>query len=218
MHHLENVTISADRNLIDFRFPVQYVVRPDQDYRGYAGRVASGAVRPGEEIMVLPSKKRSVVSGIDTFDGEKDEAKAGESVVLAVFEERPARGAVVEPRDELLERDVEVDARSDVSFMFGPAMGSGPIENREAFARQRMATLPYEDLVIDTVEALTVDGLEGLIVLAEAKEPAGPQVFVFGVFLFEATNYWIGVGTAPVEQRASVLPLFRRIAASLERE
>ncbi len=59
LHHLEHVTVGAHRNLVDFRFPVQYVIRPDQDSRGYAGRVASGSVRPGEEVLVLPSGKRS---------------------------------------------------------------------------------------------------------------------------------------------------------------
>jgi bifunctional enzyme CysN/CysC len=87
LHHLEHVNVGAQKNLVDFRYPVQYVVRPDQDYRGYAGRVASGAVRPGEEIMVLPSKKHSVVTGIDTFDGPVDEARAGDSVVVTVRDE-----------------------------------------------------------------------------------------------------------------------------------
>ncbi|TVQ34835.1 MAG: GTP-binding protein, partial [Spirochaetaceae bacterium] len=53
LHLLENVTISADRNLVDFRFPVQYVIRPHQDFRGFAGRVASGTVKTGEAITVL---------------------------------------------------------------------------------------------------------------------------------------------------------------------
>jgi len=87
LHHLEHVNVGAHKNLVDFRYPVQYVIRPDQDYRGYAGRVASGTVRPGEEIMVLPSKKHSVVTSVDTFDGPRDEAEAGDSVVLTIEDE-----------------------------------------------------------------------------------------------------------------------------------
>ena len=60
--HLENVYVGGDRNLIDFRFPVQCVLRPDLNFRGYSGQVASGVVRPGDEIVVLPSGKRSRVT------------------------------------------------------------------------------------------------------------------------------------------------------------
>ncbi|MDX1440032.1 MAG: GTP-binding protein, partial [Rubricoccaceae bacterium] len=57
LHHLEHVNIASDRNLIDFRFPVQTVIRPNQNFRGYAGTVVSGVVRPGEAVMALPSGK-----------------------------------------------------------------------------------------------------------------------------------------------------------------
>ncbi len=80
LHHLERVNVGAHRNLVDLRFPVQYVIRPDQDYRGYAGRVASGSLRPGEEILVLPAGQRTRVRSIDTFEGPVDEALAGDSV------------------------------------------------------------------------------------------------------------------------------------------
>ena len=87
LHHLEHVNVGAHRNLMDFRFPVQYVIRPDQDYRGYAGRVASGSIRPGEEIMVLPSGKRSRVLSVDVSDGIVDEASAGDAVALTMEDE-----------------------------------------------------------------------------------------------------------------------------------
>jgi len=74
MHILDNVHIASDRNLIDLRFPVQYVNRPDLNFRGYSGTVASGTVRPGDEVMVLPSRKTSRVKSIVTFDGEVEEA------------------------------------------------------------------------------------------------------------------------------------------------
>src|SRR5690606_34711163 len=87
LHHLETVNVGASRNLVDFRFPVQYVVRPHQDFRGFAGRVASGTIQPGEEIIVLPSGHGSRTRSIDTADGPLQEAAAGDSVVLTIEDE-----------------------------------------------------------------------------------------------------------------------------------
>ncbi len=74
LHYLETVHIASDRNLTEFRFPVQYVVRPDQDFRGYAGQVASGVIEPGDPVMVLPSGRTTRVKSIVTYDGELDAA------------------------------------------------------------------------------------------------------------------------------------------------
>jgi bifunctional enzyme CysN/CysC len=87
LHHLENVNVGASRNLVDFRFPVQYVIRPHQDFRGFAGRVASGTVSPGEEVVVLPSGRSSRIRSIETADGPLAEASAGDSVVLTIEDE-----------------------------------------------------------------------------------------------------------------------------------
>lgn len=87
LHHLETVTIAPDRNLIDFRFPVQYVIRPHQDFRGFSGRVASGSITCGEEILVLPSKTRSKVKAIFTPNGDAESAFEGQSVVLSLADE-----------------------------------------------------------------------------------------------------------------------------------
>ena len=76
LDHLETVHIASDRNLTDLRFPVQYVIRPNLDFRGFAGTVASGILRKGDEVMVLPSGKRSRVKSIVTYDGELEEAFA----------------------------------------------------------------------------------------------------------------------------------------------
>ncbi len=86
IHHLEHVHIASDRDLRDVRFPVQYVVRPKSDeyhdYRGYAGRVASGVLKPGDEVMVLPSGLTSRIAGIDLYDREVEEAYPPMSVVV----------------------------------------------------------------------------------------------------------------------------------------
>lgn len=87
MHMLENLYIGSDRNLQDFRFPVQLVSRPDLNFRGFCGTVASGTIRPGEEIMVLPSKKTSKVKKVVTMDGDVEEAYPPMSVTLTFEDE-----------------------------------------------------------------------------------------------------------------------------------
>ncbi len=84
---LETVYIGSDRNLEDFRFPVQLVLRPNLDYRGFAGTIASGIIRRGDEVMSLPSRKKSRVKSIVTFDGELDEAFAPQSITLTLEDE-----------------------------------------------------------------------------------------------------------------------------------
>ena len=87
LDHLETVHIASDRNLTDLRFPVQYVIRPNLNFRGFAGTVASGIVRKGDEVMVLPSGKRSRVKSIVTYDGEIDEAFAPQAVTVTLADE-----------------------------------------------------------------------------------------------------------------------------------
>jgi bifunctional enzyme CysN/CysC len=91
LHHLENLHVASDRNLTDVRFPVQYVIRPQSaqhlDYRGYAGTVASGVLKPGDEVMVLPSGFASRITAIDTADGPVDEAFPPMSVTVRLADE-----------------------------------------------------------------------------------------------------------------------------------
>ena len=86
LEHLETLDISADKNLEDRRFPVQWVIRPmaDEfhDYRGYAGQVAGGVWRPGDEVVVLPSGRRSRVAAVETLDGELEAVAAPLSVTI----------------------------------------------------------------------------------------------------------------------------------------
>ncbi len=86
LHHLENVHIASDRDLRDVRFPVQYVIRPKSDefhdYRGYAGQVAGGVLKPGDEVVVLPSGMTSTIEGIDLHEEKLDEAYPPMSVTV----------------------------------------------------------------------------------------------------------------------------------------
>ena len=87
LEFLETVHIDNDHNLSDFRFPVQYVLRPNLDFRGFCGKVASGVVHKGDEVMALPSGKKSRIKSIVTYDGELDYAFPPQSVTLTLEDE-----------------------------------------------------------------------------------------------------------------------------------
>lgn len=87
LEFLETVHIGNDHNLNDFRYPVQYVLRPNLDFRGFCGKVASGIIRKGDEVMALPSGKKSHVKSIVTYDGELDYAYPPMSVTLTLEDE-----------------------------------------------------------------------------------------------------------------------------------
>ena len=91
LHHLENVYTASDENRIDTRFPVQFVIRPQRadnpDYRGYAGRVAGGVLRVGDDVMVLPSGLTSTITGIDSPDGALTQAEPGQAVTILLADD-----------------------------------------------------------------------------------------------------------------------------------
>ncbi|HYQ37338.1 MAG TPA: sulfate adenylyltransferase subunit CysN [Pseudomonas sp.] len=109
MEILETVEIAADRNLTDMRFPVQYVNRPNLNFRGFAGTLASGIVHKGDEVAVLPSGKTSKVKSIVTFDGELEQAIPGQAITLTLEDE------IDVSRGDML---VHVDNRPQVTDSF----------------------------------------------------------------------------------------------------
>lgn len=104
LSYLENVGISNDINLVDFRFPVQLVIRPDQNFRGYAGRIESGTIKIGEKIKIIPSGKNTKVKSIIVDGKAKDYAFAPQNVVLALEDEVDAsRGDMIVRENNLPE-------------------------------------------------------------------------------------------------------------------
>ncbi|MEI6892131.1 MAG: sulfate adenylyltransferase subunit CysN [Pontiella sp.] len=87
LHHLEHVNISTDRNLIDMRLPVQYVIRPNLDFRGFSGTMASGVLRVGDAVASLPSRQTSKIKAIYGPDGEMDEAFAAQAITVTLEDE-----------------------------------------------------------------------------------------------------------------------------------
>jgi bifunctional enzyme CysN/CysC/sulfate adenylyltransferase subunit 1 len=132
MHHLEHVHVASDRDLVDTRFPVQYVVRPksDQhhDYRGYAGQVAGGVLKPGDEVVVLPSGMTSKIAGIDLFDREVAEAFPPMSVTLRLEDD------VDVSRGDTIARLKNAPApRQDIDAMVC-WMATSPLKSRQKLA------------------------------------------------------------------------------------
>jgi bifunctional enzyme CysN/CysC len=109
LEHLESVEVAADRESLPFRFPVQWVNRPNLDFRGLAGTVASGAVVPGDRVLVASTGRSVEVERIVTFDGDLPRAKAGQAVTLVLAEE------VDVARGDVLARP---DARPEVADQF----------------------------------------------------------------------------------------------------
>ena len=112
LEHLETVPLGGHRNHVDFRFPVQWVNRPNLDFRGFAGTVASGCVKPGDRVMVLPSRRTTTVKQVVTFDGDLNEAHPPLSVTLTLADEVDcSRG------DTLVHPGNEPHVSQDVSAM-----------------------------------------------------------------------------------------------------
>jgi bifunctional enzyme CysN/CysC len=110
LEFLETVHISSDRNYDDFRFPVQYVLRPDRDFRGFSGKLVSGVIRPGDTVMALPSRKTSKVQRIPTYDDDLEMAFPPQSITLVLEDEIDiSRGEMIVNPDNLprMERHFE---------------------------------------------------------------------------------------------------------------
>lgn len=111
LHHLENVNVGASLNNVDFRYPVQYVIRPNQNFRGYAGQVASGRIAKGEEVIILPSGLSSRVESIVTAVAEMNIATVGDSVVLTLTDEIDiSRGDMIVRKNNLPQKSNKLDA------------------------------------------------------------------------------------------------------------
>jgi bifunctional enzyme CysN/CysC len=155
---LESVDVTSRRDLAQFRFPVQYVTRPHHDFRGYAGTIASGTVRVGDEVMVLPSRKRSRVKSIVTYDGANGgahphEAAAPEAVTLTLEDELDvSRGDMLaHPNDTPSVTDV-VDA--NVVWMHEEPLRIGRLYDVKVGTKTTQATVRGIDhrLDVNTLE------------------------------------------------------------------
>ncbi len=144
LYHLEHVHIASDRNLIDVRFPVQWVIRPRSggDYRAYAGQVAGGVLRPGDDVVVLPSGRRTKIAGIDTFDGPIAEAFPPMSVALR------------------LEDDIDVSRGSTIARAQNQPTVSSSFEALLCWMSEQPLSPQRRYLVKHTTRTASVSGME----------------------------------------------------------
>ena len=154
LEHLETVQIAADRNLDELRFPVQYVIRDHATgYRGYAGRIASGVVRPGDEVLVLPGGQTTTVEAIDTLDGALDEAVPPLSVTLRLTDDLDiSRGDLIcGPADR---PSLERELTADVCWM-----ADAPLRPRGRYLIKHAAhtVAAMVDELVDRVDVHTLD-------------------------------------------------------------
>ncbi len=172
---LETVPIDRDRNYEDFRYPVQYVLRPNLNFRGFCGKVASGVVRKGDEVMALPSRKRSKVRSIVTYEGEIDEAFPPMSVTLTLEDEIDvSRGEMLVHPDNLPFEKRAFEAM--LVWMDEEAMDRDKqfyLKQTTNTTRARIETIRYK-VNVNTLEHSTVEALQlneiGKVVIATNKE------------------------------------------------
>ena len=158
LEFLETVHIGNDHNLSDFRFPVQYVLRPNLDFRGFCGKVASGVIRKGDEVMALPSGKRSHVKSIVTYDGDLEYAFPPQSVTLTLEDEIDvSRGEMLVHPDNL----PFVDRNFEAMMVW---MDEEPMDTNKSFfikqttnlSRAHIADIKYK-VDVNTMEHLSID-------------------------------------------------------------
>jgi len=161
LEFLETVHISSDRNFEDLRYPVQYVNRPDRDFRGFAARVASGILRKGEKIMVLPSRKTSKIKSIVTYDGELDEAFPPQSVTVTLEDEIDiSRGEMLVYPDNL--PHVERHFEAMVVWMDEKPMNPATqfyIKHNTNTTKAQFDTIRYK-VDVNTLQKSAIDHLE----------------------------------------------------------
>ncbi|MDD7604518.1 MAG: sulfate adenylyltransferase subunit CysN [Candidatus Limisoma sp.] len=175
LDYLETVPIDLDRNYSDFRYPVQYVLRPNLDFRGFCGKVASGVIRPGEEVMALPSRKKSRVKSIVTYEGEIEEAFPPMCVTLTLEDEIDiSRGEMIVKPDNL-----PIESRNFEAMLVW--MDEEPMDTSKQFfikqttntTRARIDNIKYR-VDVNTMERSNVELLKlneiGRVVFTTGKE------------------------------------------------
>ena len=161
LEYLETVDVSGSSKEIGFRFPVQWVNRPNQDFRGFAGTIAAGEVRPGDAVVVLPSGRRSQVARIVTGDGDLERAVAGQAITLTLADELDtSRGDVI--ADTSLPPEVSDQFSAHVLWMDGHALLPGRPYWLKLGARQVSATVTdiKHKVDVNTREKLAATHLE----------------------------------------------------------
>nr|WP_298890603.1 sulfate adenylyltransferase subunit CysN [uncultured Acinetobacter sp.] len=212
MNILETVEITRDAKKQDFRLPVQYVNRPNLDFRGFAGTIALGAVKVGDEIVALPSGKRSTVKEIVTYDGNLDQAQVGQAVTLTLNDEIDiSRGDLITHPSAY--PSVSRAVRSTVVWMSDHPLVVGKLYNVKVGVQSVPAKVTHINHRIDVntlehgqVEQLELNGIADITI-----EFDRPIVFDHyqdsrhtGAFIFIDRLSNVTIGAAMIEDLAQV--------------
>ena len=161
MENLETVEINANRNLDNFRFPVQYVNRPNLDFRGFCGTVASGIVRPGDKITALPSGKQSIVKAVVTAEGNQQEGFAGQAITITLEDEIDiSRGDMIVKSDDQPLTASTINA--DIVWMAEDALKPGKQYNMKFASAQNTGSISsvHHRIDVNTMEKHNADDLK----------------------------------------------------------
>ncbi len=161
LEYLETVPIASDHNQSDFRYPVQYVLRPNLHYRGFCGQIASGVVRRGDPVMVLPSRKTSRIAAVDTFEGEVEQAFAPMSITLRLEDEVDiSRGDLLVHPDNL----PRVGTRFDAMLVW---LSERPLDRQKSYLLKHTTQLVRAEVEqigyttdLETLEQIPAERLE----------------------------------------------------------
>lgn len=204
MEILESVPVDADKNFSDFRFPIQYVNRPNLNFRGFCGTIASGVIRVGDQIKVLPSGKTSRVKAIVTYDGDLPEAFAGQAITLTLTDEIDvSRGdMLVQAQDEVPETnhlsahlvwmaDKTCHPGTEYLFKFATKVVTGKIES----IHHRIDVNTQEEAQIDDLQlndiAVVEIALSQGVVIDKYQDNRATGAFII---IDRLTNITVGAG------------------------
>jgi sulfate adenylyltransferase subunit 1 len=204
MEILEAVQIANDKNVWDFRFPVQYVNRPNLDFRGFCGTIASGVVNVGDEILALPSGKTSKVKNIVTYDGDLNSAFVGQAVTLTLEDEIDiSRGdMIVKAGDTVLQTnhlqahivwmaDKGLKIEAPFFFKFGTKLTSGSVDRiLHQVDVNTQAHHPKDTLVLNDIGLVDIT-LNQPVVVDAYKDNRATGAFIV---IDRLTNVTVGAG------------------------
>lgn len=212
MNILETVQINRDTNRQDFRFPVQYVNRPNLDFRGFAGTIALGSVKVGDEIIALPSAKTSTIKDIITYDGNITEAEAGQAVTLVLNDEIDiSRGDMIVHAGHLPQ--VSRAVRATVVWMSEQPLVKGKLYNVKVGVQSVPAKVTEINYRVDvnTLDKVTAEQLELNAIADVTVEFDRAVVFdryndsrFSGAFIFIDRLSNVTVGAAMIEDAMQV--------------
>ncbi len=209
LYILENMHIASDNNMIDPRFPVQYVIRPQSDdypdYRGYAGRVAGGIFHKGDPIVVLPSGFTSKIKSIDTINGEIEEAYPPMSVTITIEDDIDiSRGDMIVKENNMPEITQDIDVM--MCWMSEKPMqlnGKYAVKHTTKDVRCMVKEVKYK-VDVNTLERIHDDNLVGLNEIARVSLRTTNPLYIDSyrenrktgalILIDEATNTTVGVG------------------------